>query len=73
MLSVVIFSELRHDLLWTVFQYVEQLLQNGQYLEFYIGKSVKRLFILIAKVSSLSKLFFVPKLDYSQQVGDSHV
>ena len=36
-----------------MFQYVEQLLQNGQYLEFYIGKSVERLFILIAKVSSL--------------------
>lgn len=65
MLSVMIFSELRLDVLWSVFQYVEQLLQNGQYLEFYIGKSVERprerLFVLIAKVSSLGKLFSVPK------------
>ena len=50
---------------------MEQLLQNGQYLEFYIGKSVERLFILIAKVSSLGKLFFVPKFDYSLQAGGS--
>ena len=71
MLSFMIFSELILDLLWFVFQYVEQLLQNGQYLEFYIGKSVERLFILIAKVSSLGKLFFVPKFDYSQQAGGS--
>ena len=53
MLSVKIFSELILEWLWSVFQYVEQLLQNGQYLEFYIGKSVERLFMPIAKVSTI--------------------
>ena len=53
MLSVMIFSELILEWLWSVFQYVEQLLQNGQYLEFYIGKSVERLFMPIAKVSTI--------------------